>query len=135
MNQQQKPMEEIVEEEILEDLKRFKKEDRGWYFNNFYTILPGGLRRDDRYDKTSWRHSGDERSNNGPRLVGKTPAEFFEEVDATLLEVGLDIHVIRELEKEAREGDISTIDKIDAYAYPLYIRLREKGYTCHDLTG
>lgn len=88
--------------------------------NNFHCRLPGGLQR--RFDDITLHSRTDKDSRAGKRRQKRTLAEFHEDIDRTILEVGLDPKEIRRLQDEG------PLPELHRYVMPLYRRLREKGY-------
>lgn len=130
-----------MRERVLEEMEEFRikhSEDhnltpsqwRANYLNNFgYKIL---------WQKEQLEEAGllDKRiygENSSDRAKNQTCREFYEDIEATMKEMGLDPEQLRELEQECRldpKRDFNPwVDKV----LDLYIRLREKGYNQRDL--
>ena len=95
------------------------------YFNNFHLNLPGNTRRVSLKDYL-----------DDPRLkkeAGKTPRQFFSDVDRALQETGVDMVKLRELMQRYKELEVRK--KIFKLVFPAYVRLREMSYTRRDLVG
>lgn len=116
---------EIVEQEI-KDAKQEHGKDWGHdFFNNFWGNLPFGWRR--RSPNLGLR-STDPRDSERYRSMNL--GEFFQDIDSTISELGLDLDMIQRLDQEHKWEELWNC------LSPLYIRLREKGYSHYpDLTG
>ena len=109
---------EIVEHEI-EEYKQKYGENFLRYFNNFSGNLPFGYYRiifKNIVDKTFT----DEKASE--RLRSMTHREFYQDIDDTISELGLDLNEIRRLQESM------DLAKLYDLTLPLYVRLREKGY-------
>jgi len=104
-----------------------------WYipfYNNFDGLLPGGFRRDEVYAKMH------KFRDNDSKFREQTLGEFYQVVDGIIEEIGMTSEQIIESRRRAREPDnpserdLSFWDKI----LPIYIKLRETGYSKYDLT-
>ena len=126
-----KNLKEIIEAEV-----RTYKDEMGseWYvpfYNNFDGLLPGGYKRDEVYAQMYGFRSKDSKFRQ------QTLGEFYEVVDKIIEELGMTPEEIVESRKKAREPDnpserdLSFWDKI----LPIYIKLREMGYSESDLYG
>lgn len=123
-------------EEKVADIKtQFKEAEReggssqAWeVFNNFFTNLPGGGRRnfpDDILEK-SYESSH----------LGKSGKEFFADIDAIIKELDISVEEIERLQTEYnRKGSWDLLRDLFILTIPVYVKLREKGYTHHDLWG
>jgi hypothetical protein len=101
--------------------------DRGehYYFNNFHLNLPGKNRR------VSLQGFLDDRQCSP--VAGKTPREFFADVDKALQELGVNLEKLAELMTNYKE--LAIRKRIFELTFPAYVRLREMGYTAKDLNG
>jgi len=99
------------------------------YFNNFYGNLPGGYRR-------NYENILDLPNEEGHRK-GQTLREFFQEIDTTITESRTNPSIVEELQTRLKEsGDsLNAFDSVLEVAFPVYVRMREKGYTKFDLTA
>jgi len=133
-------MEEIVEKEIDDfkhqrgDFSKYKPE--GWYhyFNNFFWLLPD-LRDEciynDLFDKIAPKEEKSRRSDKRAMISTK---DFLADIDLTISEIGLDLEKLKKLQERLRlMGNFEDYENLANFIKPLYIKLREKGYTRPDL--
>ena len=71
-----------------------------------------------------------ESRNNSELYLNQSPAEFYATVDSLIEDCGLDVNKIQQMQ-ENHTPQISLND----YAFPVYVKLRDMGYTHRDLTS
>lgn len=131
-----------MEEEILE---KIQDDDTAlsYFFNNFWTKLPYSyrrLRQDLEQIKRAYLDPP------GPKRRDLTLADIYKAIDASVEELELDISKYQEW--QAKMGiwnwnaepqeveEMKTASKeLHQYSIPVYIDLRKKGWTRHDLVG
>jgi len=145
-------MEEIVNREIdeyvVETEPKFRKGlseemKRLSYLNNFYGRFP-----DDRFDGGGWVRqarwpeeweipfkeifANDDYSKGlySDFYLTKTPKEFYELIDSLIVECGFDLEETKELWLQEDEG----VYELRRRALPVYIKMRELGFTHDDLS-
>ncbi len=118
---------------VNKEIARFVRvTHRPWYayFNNFIANLPGGYRRNIPPRILATRFT---QENMSERLRSMTCQEYYNDIDAAIAELEIDVRGIQEKEQT---GLAENIDEVYRLLVPLYIRLREKGYNHYpDLTG
>ncbi len=78
-------------------------------------------------------------SSRSDKALDQTPAEFYNEVDRTTIEVGCNVEVIMEMildfqkPNNTREQTFEKFDALEKYIRPIYTALRQKGYNRSDL--
>nr|MBI4156230.1 hypothetical protein [Candidatus Woesearchaeota archaeon] len=114
-------------DELRKDLEREIKEARismgknfYYYFNNFCGILPFGYKRSELYKPYLNEKFLDKRASE--KLQNMTLGDFFQDIDNTISEIGLDLDELKRLQ-EGRD-----YEGLYKFTLPIYIRLREKGY-------
>jgi len=138
----------VSREEILAEIEERRNEDIPiWYkgmsreshfamwFNNFCADLPFGRRRSHPSEILDRKYSGAEYYSSKMRRI--TCREYHDEIDKVIGEIGLDLGVLEELQRqidseEHTDGGFITLYE---YALPLYIRLRELGFNHADLAS
>jgi len=121
---------------VLGEMKRSERTEEEFplasYFNNFHCHLPGGLYRE--FDEELRRMKGVVGPGASRRRRGMSVAEFHEDIDRTIAELGLDIGAFRQL--RVQKWTLESRDRFERIFLPVYIRLREKGYKHYpDLTA
>jgi len=111
-------MKEIVNREIGQCKQTYGEKWRGHYFNNFECNLPGGLYR--------IICEANPKILELDKYPGKNTREMFSDVDKAIEECGIDIPEIERL----RCCDLAGLDD---FMLPVYVRLREMGYTKDEL--
>ncbi len=132
-----------------------------YFFNNFFAYLPYSSRRTAYEKGYEGVNEYTKRSDNEHRIEGyrkeKTSKEFYEEVDKVIKEKGIDLSKIEMMQKRdqklarilhrvLRKSKWDCLEKIrqegnrnraELYklAFPVYLHLREMGYTKLDLAG
>jgi hypothetical protein len=79
--------------------------------------------------------------NKSDKRLNQTPAEFYAEVDQTIIEVGMTIELVAQTinaylhERRGKIGDMACEiqNKLESFLLPIYIALRKKGYNKADL--
>lgn len=118
---------ENLRSKVEREMKAYARKTRWPYLNNFHCRLPGGLYRKILEEEDLDRPYAREGASR--RLRAMTPRSFFALIDRLIGELGLDIGAILRLQ------DAGTRD-IYEYAFPVYLRLREKGFKHYpDLTS
>jgi hypothetical protein len=124
-----KDLEAQIRAEITEAVANLPEDildrEEHYYFNNFHLNLPGKTRR------VSLQNYLDEKECSP--AAGKTPREFFADVDLAIRETGVDMEELTRLMENYKE--LETRKKIFKLTFPAYIKLREMGYTRKDLNG
>lgn len=97
------------------------------FFNNFHLSLPYGGR------KELLEQSGD---LDIPKVDGgkRTIRELYSDMDEIIEERGLDLNRFKVLQQEARK-DIHKRRELLELAFPVYVMLRELGYTRKELNS
>lgn|GEM_PF-52854 len=100
--------------------------DRPVRLNNFHGYLPGGYKR--RFDDDIMNEVFPD-SQASKKFSKMTLAEVIRDIDRTIIELGLDpMEIIRLIGWEKQVS-------MYKYILPIYIRMREKGYSHLDLTA
>lgn len=121
------------------------------------TVQPGGLYRDALHPwwgtkeiaflKEAARFSGAQLrmycERKSERRLQQTHAEFFAEIDRTIIEVGLTVEEVAEkiniylyFQYQVNRATAHVLnEKLDEFLAPVYIALRNKGYNRADLMG
>jgi len=142
---------EIIEREFKEYSKKYPNAAMAKYLNNFFFRLP-----DSRFDnngyyrrvytveirKKSFRELTEdfakkhglyfarESSKHSELYLNQSPEEFYATVDSLIEDCGLNLETIQQM----HEGT-NTMTVLNDYAFPVYIKLREMGYTHMELTS
>lgn len=112
--------------------------------NNFFFFflpVPGGDTYYGKFYRNNIDRAGDldgwsDRAVESSRLVSQTCHEFIEEVEKTAQEISGSLRAVREITK--RWQDSRSEENCKAcfeVLVPIYIRLRQEGYSRHDLNG
>ena len=141
-------MRKIVLGEVRKHIREYGRVWRGWYFNNFVGKLPYGFERAHMDELTlaqgDMANTPIMQEGTSQKLRGMTYVQFYQDIDATIAELGLDVDKIESLQKNltaaAHDQDDGmyevTANRLFGYAFPLYIKMREKGYAHYpDLTS
>lgn len=99
--------------------------------NNFYADVVGGYRRVGLKDDPEALMRKDPK-----RRMGKSMQEYWEDIDKVFIELGIDSKKVSNLQKEMISGKGNREDslrELDKLLIPIYVRLREQGYTQLDL--
>jgi hypothetical protein len=120
----------------MEEFERTKPEPHYTFFNNLHLRLPGSCLR----KLLEPENLACKECNPGAsaKRRGQSSGEFYAELDRTIVEAGLDQAVLERLRVRANSRDSTgaDFDELYDYIFPLYIRLREKGYNHYpDLTS
>jgi hypothetical protein len=96
------------------------------YFQNFFSILPFGHQRSlDNFKPPDSKYKG-WRGNVSIR-------RFYAEVDHVIAECRIDLSVLEMLQEAKLSDTTDTTDFIHQYCFTVYLKLREIGYSHHDL--
>ena len=95
------------------------------YFNNFSSYLPFGIRR---------KQAEFLEGLDSPKyaVAGKTLRQFYRDIDQAIQEEGIDIGQIERLQQRVI-GDIKAKGELLRLVIPVFIRLRQMGYSYEDL--
>lgn len=119
--------------------KFFLKEHRGGtskpfllvhFLNNFHFNFSPHDRELFKGDLNKRKYTGEFQT---PKKSGNTMGEFYAECDAAVKEAGLKKEEVEKLIREA--GLARNNAKLNEAIFPVYLKLREKGYSHYDLTG
>jgi len=147
---------EELEQQILDEVQKSVEENgnEGYqmYLDNFHLRLPtgftsaGGKLRERSSHLTNTTYAERERQTAGepnqysPILQNQTPEQFFQTIDQVLTQVideaiqnGLDPKKLEELKNPAIRGNIN-LEELLKILLPVYIKLRQMGYSHRDLT-
>lgn len=141
----------------LESIKKFSPMELGKYeqhpdlhlanyLNNFHLRLRcfGDQRGDDILEENLHvpnrvRLKGKDMSGYSRVFLRQTPHEFYEAVDTAVRESGIDFKRLQQIQEKylSSRGAITVEEKIERakIILPVYIKLRECGYTKRELTG
>lgn len=129
-----------ISDKIMKEIAQYKIEyGQKWgmhFFDNFDNYLVGGMMRpvsDDEDVNAALEYFNATKhydSDNSDKRNSLTNNQFYEEIDFVCRELGIDEKIIIKKRKRIFEqNDWSLFDMI----VPLYIKLRERGYTQKDL--
>lgn len=132
------------------------------HMNNFSCKMPGGLYRNSDADPfldithlelnkrsvTPSKNRSVEYCNksidhyvaiHSKKYLNSTYREFYQIIDDTIKEIGLNVQIIKTLSQKTNDQNLSLEKRVlirtelEEYLIPLYIKLREKGFTHMDL--
>lgn len=151
---------DVRRELIREEVAAWKEQDHGFRsFNNFHANLPGGgwrrkceimgqidiVNRDVGKNSKSVIQKTDNMSDT---WWNQTSRQFFQEIDTTIIDLGISIDRIQDLQrahdeiimqdpmltdKQIRKKAVAILNQIYELTEPVFIELRAKGYSHQDL--
>ena len=122
---------EIIQEEMQQYRSKYE------YLNNFYLNLPDGLYRSMHvvFKKTEeqMEFSPAEKKQHGHSdlYCNQKRKEFFKAIDDVLIEEGIALEEIKRL--QTLNTTMEDLEKFYESVFPIYVKLREKGYNRYDL--
>ena len=146
---QQETRKETMRETVLEEMASFRSSHpefsdnwRRYFFNNFVLNIFGRRERLEKFERELGRGRSDLDKKvfikghvlYSEKKQDQTPREFFDEIDNTIKELGID--GLEEIYNKYQEkGDINEFYENEKLLN-LYVKLREKGYNHYpDLTS
>ncbi|MBI3980755.1 hypothetical protein HY345_02035 [Candidatus Microgenomates bacterium] len=99
--------------------------------NNFHADISGGYRR------VGFKDMPESRARRDSNIrMGKSMDEYWKDVDAACEQTGIDLERVKTVQEQMRSGKgnrENLLKELNQMLVPVYVRLREQGYTQWDL--